>query len=182
MKLPLYLSKPDSANLNHIKRGSAILGPPEALAHEYRQDEVTLYYEGGNQSTNVVTYADRAMQAAYRLLSIYPTVALASAPERELTEIGYFDLELGQVTIFDEATKDLAAWLDTPELNPAELLTSQDASSRRREYREALKNPAHFANHQLIRSELKRLDKAYQDTIERVMQERQARQVSQRIR
>ncbi len=108
-----------------IARGSAIVGEPRAGA------EVEVYFEGAIfGQENMRTLADRATHAAGRMLERYATTAARVVPRDALLAVGTFDFRKGQITLTGaDSERAVAAWLGTPQLDPAELV--QGAPGRR---------------------------------------------------
>jgi hypothetical protein len=100
-----------------IARGSAIVGEPRAGA------EVEVYFEGAIfGQENMRTLADRATHAAGRMLERYATTAARIVPRDALLAVGTFDFRKGQITLTGaDSERAVAAWLGTPQLDPAEL-------------------------------------------------------------
>lgn len=96
-----------------ILRGSGIVG---RLDHLDTSDPLLLYFEGNKfDAANIVTFADRCLHAAGRMIQRYPTVARMTCLQSEMLWIGYFDYERGRVAL-DGMGSDvaLARWLDLP--------------------------------------------------------------------
>src|SRR5262245_35255897 len=73
--------------LGHVRRGSGIVGQYDGGA-----ERVLLHFEGNlYDAFNIVTYADRVIHAAGRLLMDYPTVAKAKVPPAMIVRVGTFD-------------------------------------------------------------------------------------------
>ena len=92
-----------------------------------------VYYEGNRYgAANMVTYADRAMLAYWRMRDHYPTVAQAAVPVEHLVRIGTLDPERGEIELVDtEHAPDLAEWLGcAPALPRDELHVSASARPR----------------------------------------------------
>ncbi len=109
-----------------IARGSAIVGELRAGAAE-----VEVYFEGAIfGQENMRTLADRATHAAGRMLERYATTATRIVPRDALLAVGTFDFREGKITLTgSDSERAVAAWLGTPQLDPAELV--QDAPGRR---------------------------------------------------
>lgn len=102
-----------------IVRGAAIVGQPRRVA-----DEVKIYFEGTiyGAPQNVRTLADRARQAAGRMVEEYPTTAMRVVPREALVAVGTFDLRAGRIVLTGpHSERAVADWLGTPQLDPAEL-------------------------------------------------------------
>lgn len=102
-----------------IVRGAAIVGQPRRVA-----DEVKIYFEGAiyGAPQNVRTLADRARQAAGRMVEEYPTTAMRVVPRDALVAVGTFDLRAGRIMLTGpHSERAVADWLGTPQLDPAEL-------------------------------------------------------------
>lgn len=92
-EIVVYLPNGGGRATADIARGSAIVGQPEAGS-----DRVTIYFEGAiSDQENVRTLADRANQAAGRMIQSYPTTAMRSVPRDILMAVGTFDLQKRQI-------------------------------------------------------------------------------------
>lgn len=118
-----------------IEPGSAIVGG----AQEAPTGFIAVDYEGNVYgSEQLRRYADRAIHAADRHVTRYPTAARTWVRDEELVAIGWIDTEAGEVVLDGpEARHRLAAWLGTSELDPDELLASASRFLMRRELAEA---------------------------------------------
>lgn len=97
-----------------ILRGSGIVGRLDSLVDG---DPLLLYFEGNKfgDPGNFVTFADRCLHAAGRMIQRYPTIARGTWLQSEMLFIGYFDYERGRVTLEGMGSKvALARWLDLP--------------------------------------------------------------------
>lgn len=75
------------------------------------QERVLVYYESNRfGAENVVTYKDRAQQAAGRAAMNYPTIAKSMLPASELIRVGSYDLVRNTITEIS-APDALQAWL-----------------------------------------------------------------------
>jgi hypothetical protein len=101
-----------------IARGSAIIGEPTVGA-----EEVQIYFEGAIfGQENMRTLADRATHAAGQMLEGYATAATRMVPRDALVAVGTFDFREGRIRLTGPGSeRDVAAWLGTPRLDPAEL-------------------------------------------------------------
>lgn len=100
-----------------IARGSAIVGELQAGA------EVELYFEGAIfGQENMRTLADRATHAAGRMLERYATTTARIVPRDALLAVGTLDFREGSIRLTgSDSERSVAAWLGTPQLDPAEL-------------------------------------------------------------
>ena len=117
-EIVLYLPAGHRATAD-IVRGAAIVGQPRRVA-----DEVKIYFEGAiyGAPQNVRTLADRARQAAGRMVEEYPTTAMRVVPRDALVAVGTFDLRSGRVMLTGpHSERAVADWLGTPQLDPTEL-------------------------------------------------------------
>jgi hypothetical protein len=107
-----------------IVRGSAIVGRPQ-----FGSAEVTVYFEGAiYDHENVRTLADRATQAAGRMIERYPTVAKRMILRDALVAVGTFDLRKRRIMLTGpHSERAVAEWLGTVQLDPAELRPSSGA-------------------------------------------------------
>ena len=98
MILQVFVPKSGSL-LARIKRGSGIVG------QTLRNGMIHIYYEGAiyNQS-GMGGWVDKISYAAGRSINRYPTIAAAVARPEELSAVGVYDTDAGQVTITDEKT------------------------------------------------------------------------------
>jgi hypothetical protein len=102
------LSAPEHVALAWIEPKSAIVGSPEPAG-----DELLIYFEGNRyRALNMVTFADRAREAADRLAVNYPTIAKTMVTRRALTQIGWFTPGHGVDVPDGPSLVALAEWLD----------------------------------------------------------------------
>ncbi len=118
----VYIPREGERATQHIARGSGIVGaptPPSGM--------VLIYFEGAiYRQANIVTFADRVRHAHYRMREDAPTIAKSVAPAGSLIALGTFDAQRGIVELTGpESQRDLAAWLATETLDPAELHVSR---------------------------------------------------------
>ena len=112
----VYLPAPNAPALSHVLAGSAIVSRHQRA---HRPDEpggparLLVHYEGNRYgAANMVTYADQAMLAYWRMRDHYPTVAQAAVLVEQLVRIGTLDAERGEIELVDaEHARDLAEWL-----------------------------------------------------------------------
>lgn len=123
-EIVVYLPTGGDPATTEIVRGSAILGRPR-----FGSAEVTVYFEGAiYDHENVRTLADRATQAAGRMVERYPTVAKRVVPCDALIAIGTFDLRDRRIILTGpHSERAVAEWLGTVRLDPAELRPSSGA-------------------------------------------------------
>ncbi len=118
-EIVVYLPNGGGRATADIARGSAIVGQPEVGS-----DRVTIYYEGAiyGQHENVRTLADRANQAAGRMMQRYRTTAMRVLPRDVLMAVGTFDLPMRQIILTGPYSEGaVAEWLGMVKLDPAEL-------------------------------------------------------------
>lgn len=117
-EIVVYLPASGHPATEGIHPGSAIVGRPEPGA-----DVVRIYYEGALYgSTGMRTLADRAVHACGRLQQSYPTVAARVVPRDAVTVVGTFDPRSKRIMLTgSQSERAVAAWLDVPRLDPAEL-------------------------------------------------------------
>jgi len=100
-----------------IRKGSAIVGRREG------RGDVRIYYEddpGG--STNLATFAQRALVAFERLVDRAPTHKVRIVPREALRVIGTFSPSRRQVALAGRGAEDaLVAWLGTDRLESNDL-------------------------------------------------------------
>lgn len=122
-EIVVYPTGGDSATAD-IARGSAIVGRPRISS-----ERVTVYFEGAiYDQANVRTLADRATQAAGRMVERYPTVAKRVIPCDALTAVGTSDLRRRRIILTGpHSERAVAEWLGTVQLDSAELLPSSGA-------------------------------------------------------
>lgn len=118
-EIVLYVPSGGFQSTADIARGSAIVGEPRAGAAE-----VEVYFEGAIfGQENMRTLADRATHAAGRMLERYATTATRIVPRDALLAVGTFDFGKGKITLTGSDSEGaVAAWLGTPQLDPAELV------------------------------------------------------------
>jgi hypothetical protein len=89
-------------------------------------EQVVCSYEGNKYgAANIVTLADKAMLAAGRLRTGYPTAAVRSFRRSELVPVGFYDEEQGEIRITDAAQANVARWVGcSPGALSVELLTT----------------------------------------------------------
>lgn len=97
----LVIFVPRSGSSLRIAKGSAIVG------RDTGTDELTVYYEGGIYNPQM-SYDEKLLHAADRLVVRYPTVARTITPRAELVPVGTYDYGSFTAEITDEAA--LAAW------------------------------------------------------------------------
>lgn len=119
----VYLPLKGSYAFDTITRKSGVVGSIRPTG------DIILDFEGNKYgATNIVTYADRVMQAAGRHVVRYPTVARMVVPIREVMAIGYWDESLGRVMIVNDSRYELLKeWLDMPDGIPAHELLARGA-------------------------------------------------------
>ena len=111
--LTLYVPAAGAAFGAMVLPGSAIVGSPDG-------DRIRIDYEGNRyRSANLVTFADRARQAAGRHLERYPTIARAWVAPANLVVVGTYEYPGGPLSITDPAA--LARWLGLTDLPASEL-------------------------------------------------------------
>jgi hypothetical protein len=116
---------PAAGRLSFIDRGSGIVGTAAAAG------QVLIDYDSNRVSAvNLVTYADLVANAHGRQAHRAPTSARAQVDEADLHLIGWFDPEVGVVTVEDLSA--LAAWLGVDAVAAEELRTTWDVHVRRR--------------------------------------------------
>jgi hypothetical protein len=121
----LAVYAPAPGRLAFIDRGSGIVGTTVAAG------QVLIDYDSNRiGAVNLVTYADKVANAHDRQAHRAPTSARAQVDEADLHLVGWFDPELGMVTVEDAPT--LAAWLGTDMVAAEELRTTWDVHMRRR--------------------------------------------------
>lgn len=123
-EIVVYLPKGGRRASADIARGSAIVGRPDASS-----ERVTIYFEGAiHGQENLRTLADRANQAAGRMIQRYPTTAMRAVPRDALMAVGTFDPQGRQITLTGPHSEGaVAEWLGTVQLDPAELRPSREA-------------------------------------------------------
>jgi hypothetical protein len=123
-EMVLYLPSGGDPATADIVRGSAIVGRPR-----FGSEKVTVYFEGAiYDQENVRTLADRATQAAGRMIEHYPTVARRVVPCDALLAVGTYDLRRRRITLTGpHSERAVAEWLGTVRLDPAELRPSSGA-------------------------------------------------------
>jgi Domain of unknown function (DUF4262) len=121
--LAVYVPAP--GRLAFIDRGSGIVGTTVAAG------QVLIDYDSNRVgAVNLVTYADRVANAHDRQAHRAPISARAQVDEADLHLVGWFDPELGVVTVEDLSA--LAAWLGADAVAAEELRTTWDVHVRRR--------------------------------------------------
>jgi hypothetical protein len=127
-EIVVYLPNGGDPATADIVRGSAIVGRPR-----FGSPELTIYFEGAiYDQANVRTFADRATQAAGRMVERYPTVARREVSCDALTAVGTFDLGRRRIILTGPySERAVAEWLGTVQLDPTELLPSSGASGAR---------------------------------------------------
>lgn len=125
MNVDLYLVIPEHRHF--IDLGSGIAGQQPGA------ERTTIYFEGNRYgASNIVTFADRCLHAADRMIARYPTIAQKSVPSEDLQHIGYLDMTFGEVHLDDaEAERALAAWLGGDRLDMTQLQTTDARSDLR---------------------------------------------------
>jgi hypothetical protein len=125
-EIVVYLPNGGGRATTNIARGSAMVGQP-TLGSE----RVTIYFEGAiYEQENVRTFADRANQAAGRMIQSYPTTAMRVLPRDVLMAVGIFDSMRGQIILTGPHSEGaVAEWLGMVRLDPAELRPSREAGS-----------------------------------------------------
>jgi hypothetical protein len=125
-EIVLYVPRGGYPSTSDLARGSAIVGEPRAGA------EVEVYFEGAIfGQENMRTLADRATHAAGRMLERYATTAARMVPRDALLAVGTFDFRSGQITLTGaDSERVVAAWLGTPQLDPAELAQGARQAAR----------------------------------------------------
>lgn len=125
-EIVVYLPAGGHRATANIARGSAIVGQPEPGS-----EEVTIYFEGATFE-NVRSLADRATQAAGRMVEQYATSAVRTVPREALTVVGTFNLREGRILLAGPHSKRaVAEWLGALRLDPAELRPSPQAGGGR---------------------------------------------------
>jgi hypothetical protein len=125
-EIVVYVPRGDYPSTADIARGSAIVGEPRTGA------EVEVYFEGAIfGQENMHTLADRATHAAGRMLERYATSAARIVPRDALLAVGTFDFRSGRITLTGaDSERVVAAWLGTPQLDPAELAQGARRAAR----------------------------------------------------
>jgi hypothetical protein len=123
-EIVVYLPNGGGRATADIVPGSAIVGRPDAGS-----DQVTIYFEGAiYDHENVRTLADRANQAAGRMLQRYPTTEMRAVPRDVLMAVGTFDPQRRQIFLTGPHSEGaVAEWLGMVQLDPTELRTSREA-------------------------------------------------------
>jgi hypothetical protein len=114
LHLSLYVPHPESRLCTKLARGSAIVGLP------LNTGLIRIYYEGNViGAQNLQRYRDKAVQAAGRMLHMYPTGYPTRAREdvdpREVVEVGAIDAKTYRIDISATPT-DLSWWIDSEDL------------------------------------------------------------------
>ena len=95
-----------SASRSVIDLGSAIVGRMPT-----RDDHVLVYYESNRYGAeNMHRFEDKVFHAASRLVTSYPTSAMAAVKVDQLEVVGLYDYESRELKIIDQAA--LNAWLE----------------------------------------------------------------------
>lgn len=125
-EIVLYVPHGGYPSTADIARGSAIVGEPRTGA------DVEVYFEGAIfGQENMRTLADRATHAAGRMLERYATTAARIVPRDALVVVGTFDFRSGRITLTGaDSARVVAAWLGTPQLDPAELAQGARRAAR----------------------------------------------------
>lgn len=121
----VYLPAPGHPAMAGIAPRSGIVGEPRPGG-----EEVLIYYEGAiyNQ-VGMDRLADRVFHAHGRLRERYPTLATRVVPRDSLIVVGTFDPRGGRIILTGpHSEREVAAWLGTEWLHPAELLCSRNAA------------------------------------------------------
>jgi hypothetical protein len=122
----VFLPRPDTYLAQTVARGSALVGQLDPAAERIQVD-----YEGGIYGQiNLRRFVERVHCAADRQASDYPSGSRAWVPAADLTAIGSFTADSGQVKLDPAAQSALASWLDLVSL-PAEELIRPAHWSRR---------------------------------------------------
>lgn len=126
-EIVVYVPRGGYPSTADIARSSAIVGEPGD-----RAAEVEVYFEGAIfDQENMRTLADRATHAAGRMLERYSTRATRIVPRDALLAVGTFDFRRGQITLTGaDSERVVAAWLGTPQLDPAELAQGARRAAR----------------------------------------------------
>ncbi len=104
----VYIPRPGSPIEQTVKHGSAIVGPES----KSRQERTTVYFEGNLHGVgSMVTFADCAMHAYWRMRECYPTVAKMAVLAHDLVRVGTLDSERGVIRDELDARGALLAWL-----------------------------------------------------------------------
>ncbi|WP_262267324.1 MULTISPECIES: hypothetical protein [Microvirga] len=110
MILNVYTPKPGSSAAGLVLAGSAIVGAGE------QDGRILCYYEGNAiGSKGLESFYERVRRAASRLVTKYPTTAMAAFPVEELECVATFDAEreyLPSITDF----RTLERWAQEPGL------------------------------------------------------------------
>jgi hypothetical protein len=124
MDMRLWIPDGGTAAEDFVLPGSAVVSV--ACSGE----QVLCSFEGNKYgAVNMQTLADKAMHAAGRLRTGYPTAALRSFPRSELTPVGLYDEELGELHIERGNEAIVARWVgcEVDDLR-GELLTTGSAA------------------------------------------------------
>jgi hypothetical protein len=117
-KLAVYVPKSKSVWWELIVRGSGIVGIPATVP-----DNTQIHYEGNiYRFSDVRNYADRIDCAANRLLRNAPTVARAIVQDNDLVFIGWWNHDVGRLTVHNH--QPLMEWLDCDSITKEQLLIS----------------------------------------------------------
>jgi hypothetical protein len=114
LRLNLYVPHPESRLCTALARGSAIVGLP------LNTGLIRIYFEGNViGAQNLKRYRDKAVQAAGRMLHLYPagypTRAREDVDPREVVEVGAIDAKTHRIDISARPT-DLSWWIDSEDL------------------------------------------------------------------
>jgi hypothetical protein len=93
---------------------SAIVGTGEDPEPGVLPEMIVVYYEGALYGqSNMITFADRAMFAYWRMRDRYPTAAMMAVPKNQLEHVANLYPEFGKVEPISGATLiRLARWLE----------------------------------------------------------------------
>jgi hypothetical protein len=124
-EIVIYLPNGGGCTTADIVRGSAIVGQPSPGS-----DRVTIYFEGAiYDQENIRTLADRANQAAGRMIQRYPTTAMRAVPRDVLMAVGTFDLHTRQIILTGPHSEGaVAEWLGMVQLDPAQLRPNREVT------------------------------------------------------
>jgi hypothetical protein len=110
MILNVYVPKPGSWAATLVLAGSAIVGEGE------KNSRILCYYEGNAiGSKELESFYDRARNAADRLVTKYPTTAMASFSAGELECVATYDVERQYLPSINDY-KSLERWAQEPAL------------------------------------------------------------------
>lgn len=93
---------------------SAIVGDGQDPEPGVLPEMIVVYYEGNlHNAVNMVTYADRAMFAYWRMRDHYPTVAMMAVPRSQVVQAATLYPEHGRIEVLDiDQEIRLCRWLD----------------------------------------------------------------------